>query len=170
LYAFGVGVDRVYQFDPVKFPAVNAADGHNPPSERYIEIITLGCAHYGVAKEWIEYLKSVKCTPRKALSELKSVPDPDGLFEKKKWTCAELAKCDGNDGRDLCTCINLKVMKFVGDIVNNAQHRSIYGMAKQRFSGSDNTLRMTRVLYAAGRPSIHMRTLSLDGLRRQMNV
>ncbi len=41
---------------------------HNPPGERYIDIIVRGCEHYGVKKEWIDHLKTVEVTPRKSKS------------------------------------------------------------------------------------------------------
>jgi gamma-glutamylcyclotransferase (GGCT)/AIG2-like uncharacterized protein YtfP len=134
----------VYQMDPAKITiTVN-----NPPSERYIDIITQGCKHYGVKQSFIDYLKSIKVIPRAEPKDFKKYPEPED--PSKTMTMAEVTRCDGCDGRDLCYVINGKVIKFVGDVseqANNKAAQQAYAWGKDRFAGRECTFLMARMLY-----------------------
>jgi len=86
---------------------------HNrPPTERYITIITEGCAHYGVDEEYIHYLKSLEYQPRKDPSHFETLPhDAENL---PTMTMADVEAADGKEGNPLYTTCNGKVLHHVG--------------------------------------------------------
>jgi cation transport regulator ChaC len=85
---------------------------NNPPSERYMSIITSGCEHFGVNVEYINYLKSLKVVPRRKAPEFRAYPLPEGL---PTWTIEQVREGSGEEGKPLYFALNGKVLEFVGD-------------------------------------------------------
>ena len=83
----------------------------SPPYQRYIEIIVEGCKHFGVDKEYIEHLQSLKSVPRKKPEEFKSFPVPPDV---PKWTLQDVAKGDGKRDNPAYVTINGKVLQYKG--------------------------------------------------------
>jgi len=81
---------------------------NGPPSERYIDIISRGCQHYGVAPEWILWLRSQKVVPRAAVKDMKRIDLPANA---RTFTLKELAAFDGQEGRPFYFSINRKVVE-----------------------------------------------------------
>jgi hypothetical protein len=79
---------------------------NNPPGERYLDIIMRGCVHYGVKQEWIDYLKTHPCTPRKKVSEFQKIPLPTDP--------AILAKIFTMEGTEPLRSLNTPQTKFRG--------------------------------------------------------
>ncbi|OQR95641.1 kinesin [Thraustotheca clavata] len=100
----------VYTLDPSKKSPMTMED--KPPSERYIEIMVIGCQHYGVAQSHIDYLKSVPFVPRKKPSEFLSSPIPPNA---PNFTKEQLKVGNGLDGNPLYVSINGKVQEYIGD-------------------------------------------------------
>ena len=63
----------------------------HPPSERYLEILTEGCRHFGVDPAYTAALAATPYTPRKRLDELSRFPvtAPDGAA-LPVWSAAEI--------------------------------------------------------------------------------
>jgi len=131
----------VYQVDPSKVP-VDWKTMNAPPGERYIDIISQGAVHYKVSDKFVEWLKTVKTTPRKKPSEYRKVPAPK---EDKKITAAELAKNDGAGTNELWMAINGKVCKWVGDLSKPGNVNMLE--FTKRFAGKDGTVGMARGMY-----------------------
>lgn len=51
---------------------------HKLPTERYIDIIVLGCLHHGVAESHVDYLRGVKKQLRKDPAAFSTFDVPDG--------------------------------------------------------------------------------------------
>jgi len=132
----------VYQMDPKKM-TTKQQSVNSLPGERYIDIITRGAIHYGLKVEFIQWLSTVKVTPRKAPKDFNKIDEPEGDLT---MTFEELEKFDGNDGRDLMFSVNYKIMKFVGDM-NNPDAKNTYENIKRRAPGKDLTISTARGLY-----------------------
>jgi len=68
------------------------------PSERYLDIISKGCEHFGVSREYIEWLRGHECVPRKDPATYRKIPVHRLHQSGKKHlnlTAEELAKYDG---------------------------------------------------------------------------
>ena len=85
---------------------------HGLPSERYLDIISRGCTHYHVDERYVRWLRSLPHIPRPDHSQLLALPLPPS---PRLFTRAELAACDGEDGRELCIAVNGKVLLYVGE-------------------------------------------------------
>jgi len=128
----------VYQMDPTKLlPGPN-----NPPGERYIDIITQGAQHYKVNPAFVEWLKTVKVTPRKKPSEFKKLPAPK---VDQKISKEDLAKHDGSNNSEMWMSVNFKVCKWVGDL-SLPQNVMMYEFCK-RWAGKEATIMFARGLY-----------------------
>ena len=79
-----------------------------PPAERYIDIITAGCKHFGVKQEYIDHLRSIEFQPRKKPEDFDKLTVPEGV---PTMTLADVEKGDGKDGNPLMTTLNGKVLK-----------------------------------------------------------
>jgi hypothetical protein len=87
----------------------HTAQAQGLPSERYIEILTLGATHYGVEQSWIDWLHARQCTARKKPCDFQCFPIPDGGVPD--MTMDEIKTFDGQEDRDLYVAINGKVIK-----------------------------------------------------------
>jgi hypothetical protein len=154
LYDGTVEKATVYQFDLAKLKAT-APLPYNPPSERYIDIITRGAKHYGVKQEFIDWLGTIKTVPRPDPKDFKKLPEPED--PTATMTVSELAKLTGDDGTDLHLAVNFKVLKFVGDRSNPAVQSS-YDWQKARYAAKHITCLMAKILYEPKYPvpsSVH---------------
>jgi gamma-glutamylcyclotransferase (GGCT)/AIG2-like uncharacterized protein YtfP len=115
-----------------------------PPSERYIDIIVRGGKHFGMKKEFLDWLLSVTVVPRRLPKDYRKLNEP--ADPNTFMTIDEVKRCDGLEDRDLCTVINGKVLKFVGDLSLKAVHGS-HEYARRNFGGRDATCMMARNLY-----------------------
>src|SRR4051794_38814319 len=86
---------------------------HNPPSERYLDIIIRGCQHFNVKQSWIDWLKAHPFVPRKQPNEYKKLPEPTD--STAIFTTDDLKTRDGKDGRELWIAVNRKVCKWTAD-------------------------------------------------------
>jgi len=59
----------VYCRTPEEIERTHTLQLDQPPSERYMQILTDGAKHYGVDPAYIEFLQTHKCRPRPQLSE-----------------------------------------------------------------------------------------------------
>lgn len=97
---------------------IQRGDGHdNPPSERYIQVLADGAAHYGVDQEYVDFLKSHEVVPRTKPEDYESfkLPGVADVDECRVYTRQEIEAADGKDGRDLLVTVNGKVLKAVCD-------------------------------------------------------
>jgi len=85
---------------------------NNPPSERYIEILLLGCQHFGVAESHINFLKTIEVVPRRKPEDFQYLIVPKGL---PTWTTDEIAIGNGLNGNPLYIVLNGKVREYIGD-------------------------------------------------------
>ena len=79
-----------------------------PPSERYIDILSLGAAHYGVKAEYIDWLKSHEFVPRAKVQDYLKFDIPEGL---ETWTQEQLEKGDALGDNPFYIAINGKVIQ-----------------------------------------------------------
>jgi hypothetical protein len=84
----------------------------HPPSERYIDIITRGCKHYGVSQVHIDWLFSLETTPRKERSAYLSFTVPENA---KKYSTMFLKRQTGQNGARLVLSINGKLLEHTGN-------------------------------------------------------
>jgi len=101
---------------------------NQPPTERYLQIITEGCAHYGVDDEYIQHLKSLEYQPRKDPSQFQTLPLSENL---PTMTLADVVAADGNDGKPLYTTCNGKVLHHRGVPTMYAEKLQQYKRHKQ---------------------------------------
>ena len=126
---------------------------HGLPSERYVDIISRGCQHYGVCPEYVRWLQSLPCVPRPEQSQLLSLPLPT---QPRLFTPSELAMCDGEDGRPLCIAVNNKVLQYVGEAddplpsplcPSSASSFSAYSHMQAEYAGRDVTYLLSLMCY-----------------------
>ena len=97
----------IYVLDPAKS---RPAGEDKPPSERYIDIITQGCQHFGVKQEYIDKLKSHEQQKRKDPADYQKLVVPDGV---PTMTMDDVKAADGKEGRPLYTTSNGKVLSHI---------------------------------------------------------
>lgn len=116
---------------------------NNLPSERYIEIITKGCMHFGVAQSYIDYLNTITVIPRRKPEEFMKIPVEESL---PIWTLEDVAIGNGEDGNPMYVAINDKVREYIGATDSSAPpFFPVFQTAK--FFGKDLDLLMPRMLY-----------------------
>ena len=102
----------VYVMDATKTnPDRLDADGQikkGIPSERYIDILLLGCEEFGVSKLHVDYLKNITFKPRTEISRLKSIPVPE---KHQTWTTKSLAETFAQSTEAMVFAVNGKVLK-----------------------------------------------------------
>ena len=102
----------VYVMDATKTnPDRLDADGQikkGIPSERYIDILLLGCEEFGVSKLQFDYLKNITFKPRTEISRLKSIPVPE---KHQTWTTKSLAETFSQSTEAMVFAVNGKVLK-----------------------------------------------------------
>jgi len=111
----------------------------NAVAERYIELLVMGCEHYGVAQSHIDYLRTIPIIPRKKPHEFRKVEIPSNL---PVWEKAMVATGDGKEGRPVYVGVNGKVCQYTGT--------AEYGLHKlflERMAGNHMELFMSRGLY-----------------------
>lgn len=86
----------------------------NLPSERYIQILSEGAAHYGVDQEYVDFLKSQPVEPRTKPIDYERFELPTG-DACRVYTRKEIEAADGKDGRELLVTVNGKVLKATCD-------------------------------------------------------
>lgn len=93
----------------------NGTGGHHSenalPGERYIDIMTQGCKHFGVKQEYIDWLQSLEVRPRTDPSEFKKLVIPEDC---PLWTMKDVLIGDGKDERPLYATVNGKVVENFG--------------------------------------------------------
>merc|ERR1712146_758165 len=107
--------------------------GDKPPTERYITIIIEGCEHYGVKREYIDWLKSLEYQKRKDPSEFDTIPVPENA---PTMTMDDVKAADGVGDNPLYMTVNGKVMNIP----------KLEGPAKQIFKITKNTNREVCIL------------------------
>src|SRR5690348_5375870 len=97
-----------------------------PPGERYIDIITRGCAHFGVDPAYIAKLKAHPVQPRKKPSEYRRVQVPPPVLISPETLAAGTGAPDAFDpSRPLIVSINGKVLRWV-TMPENESQKMIY--------------------------------------------
>eukprot|EP00455_Lapot_gusevi_P025094 TRINITY_DN2629_c0_g1_i2.p1 TRINITY_DN2629_c0_g1~~TRINITY_DN2629_c0_g1_i2.p1 ORF type:complete len:276 (-),score=80.13 TRINITY_DN2629_c0_g1_i2:118-945(-) len=134
-----------YMFDENK---VDRTQPNNPPSERYIDILTQGARHYGLKQEYIDWLASHPVVPRRKPSEFRKFEPKPGV-ELRSYTMEELTQSTGVDGRELLTCVNRKILRFCGD-----RNSPMFATIRDRWGGRDSTFRMAALLYEPKYPPV----------------
>jgi hypothetical protein len=86
------------------------SSGDKPPTERYMDLLILGCVQHGVDESHIEWLKHLEVQPRRKPHEFRQIPVADGL---RTWTMDEVARGHGQDGAPIYFAINGKVVEYV---------------------------------------------------------
>jgi len=86
-------------------------DHDNPPSERYLQILSEGAEHFGVDPEYINFLQSHPFEPRTKPNEYLSFDLPGPTTEIKTYSKEEIEQADGKDGRPFMASINGKVIR-----------------------------------------------------------
>mmetsp|Transcript_35119 Transcript_35119/g.76877 ORF Transcript_35119/g.76877 Transcript_35119/m.76877 type:complete len:339 (-) Transcript_35119:83-1099(-) len=86
-----------------------------PPLERYLEILILGCEHFGVSEEYIRFLRAHDRQPRPTPDEFQSYGDPPSGIDAPTLKLEEVEKCDGMDGRPLRITSNGRVLECTLD-------------------------------------------------------
>eukprot|EP00455_Lapot_gusevi_P029905 TRINITY_DN3205_c0_g1_i1.p1 TRINITY_DN3205_c0_g1~~TRINITY_DN3205_c0_g1_i1.p1 ORF type:complete len:272 (-),score=75.20 TRINITY_DN3205_c0_g1_i1:162-977(-) len=127
-----------YMVDPAKYDTTKP---NNNPSERYIDILTQGARHYGVKAEYIEWLANHPCVPRKTPAEFRKFQPKEGL-EMKNFTSQELSQYNGADGKDICLCVNGKVLRYIG----SGQNPFVVNI-RNLWAGKDCTFQGASYLY-----------------------
>ena len=80
-----------------------------PPLERYLDIMILGCEHFGVSEEYIEFLRNHESQPRPKPEEFHSFGEPPK--GAPTYTLQEVEQCDGRDGWPLLITFCGRVME-----------------------------------------------------------
>jgi len=80
-----------------------------PPTERYITIIIQGCEHYGVKREYIDWLKSLEYQKRKDPSEFEAFEVPE---DTPTLTMDDVCAADGIGDNPLYMTVNGKVIQI----------------------------------------------------------
>lgn len=122
----------------MKRASVSAPSEDNLPQQRYIEIILEGCAHYGVAEEYMAKLRAQPCRPRKQPNEFVSLEVPP---DTPTWTVEDVRAGDGKDGRPLYRTMGNKVLEYTGP-----REGPMWEMM-MRQHGSDSLVNAARMLY-----------------------
>ena len=104
---------------------------NQPPTERYLQIITEGCTHYGVDDDYIQHLKALEYQPRKDPSQFQTLPLSENL---PTMTLADVAAADGHDGKPLYTTCNGKVLHHRGLPTQFAEKLQQYKIDKNSHS------------------------------------
>ncbi len=115
---------------------------HDLPSERYLDIIAQGCTMYNVDKEWVNFIRTRRCIPRKCPSEFQSFFSTSATVPILHWDVVQ--RKNGIDSDDLWIVINNKVLKFTGDATSFFP----FGyFVNNGIGGTDFTLRFAKGFY-----------------------
>lgn len=110
-----VGDALIYVLNPEKVkmfynrPGAAEQIKDKPPTERYITIIIEGCEHYGVKREYIDWLKSLDYQKRKDPSELDAFAVAE---DAPTMTMDDVRAADGIGDNPLYMTVNGKVIKI----------------------------------------------------------
>lgn len=84
----------------------------NPPTDRYLAILTDGARHFQLKQEYIEFLEQHERQPRPDPKDFLSLQIPAGI--DRVFAFEEVEAGDGEDGRPLLVSIRGKVIEYVG--------------------------------------------------------
>jgi len=87
----------------------HSSDDDAQPTERYIEIMTDGCRHYGVDQKYIEFLENHEKVPRPTPDEYLTFGSANDC--ETIMTLDEVLENNGLDGKPLYMSINGKVVE-----------------------------------------------------------
>lgn len=113
--------------------------GNVPPSERYLDILCEGAAHFGVDASYVTWLRSLPFRPRKRPEERVKIEVPPGL---PFWTTDDIDRGSSERGPPFYFEINGKVLKYVGP-----SEGLQYDFVKNIYSGNGLAFRMASNLY-----------------------
>lgn len=88
-----------------------------PPTERYLDIIWMGCEHFGVKPEYIQWLKDHEKQPRTKPEDFKAYTLPEDC---PHYTREQIEENNGLNGKPLWGTINGKVREWHGDLTGPA--------------------------------------------------
>jgi len=127
----------------VKRDRLMPASTAKPPMERYIDIITRGCQHFGVVQFYVDWLLSLEVQPRVKPEDYKQFNHLPRVFGPcRVFSLPDIKQWDGEEGRMLCISVNGKVVRYKGD-PSSPDVR----MTKERVGGRDGTFGVTQLLY-----------------------
>lgn len=109
-----------------------------PPTERYLDIMIEGCEHYGVKKEYIQWLRDHEKQPRPKPEEFRSYTVPAG---SPIWTLAQIKEMTGKDDQPYYQILNNKVLEYVGD-----KNEMIFKFIKPH-AGTHHELLLGKMMY-----------------------
>jgi len=81
------------------------------PQARYIDVLCEGAEHFGVASEYVEWLRAQPSVPRRTPAEYRAWTVP---AEAPTFTLAEVLASDGSQGRPAYRIAGSKVLLFRG--------------------------------------------------------
>ena len=81
-----------------------------PPTERYIQIMTEGAAHYKVDPKYIEMLNGLEQQPRRKPDEFEAYELPE---DAPTMTLEEMMAGTGKDGGPIYCSVNGKVLQYL---------------------------------------------------------
>ena len=114
---------------------------HELPTERYLDIIAQGCAAPGVDPQWVQYIRSHRCIPRKSASEFSSFSSSMTAATVPIVSWEQLRACNGVNGAPLWIVINNKVLEFKGDVTSFFP----FGyFIKHKIGGTDFTVKFAK--------------------------
>ena len=117
---------------------------NKPLSERYRDVLVMGCKHHNVAQSHIDYLESLAIIPRKIPSERMTIEkllnvSLEGLEE---WNNDKITIGNGRNGNPVYMSINGKVLKY-----NCDENSDFYEMILTQMAGKSIELSYCKLLY-----------------------
>ena len=109
------------------------------PSQRYIQIMVEGCQYFGIKKEYIDHLQSIKCVPRPSPADFANFHVPSDV---PTWTMVEVVAGDGKDENPIYFSLNGKVIEYTG-----SRDGFVGSMMVNRYAGRSVDLMQARMLY-----------------------
>ena len=93
-------------------PPVSTSED-KPPQQRYLDIMIMGCRHFGVAQEYIDFLETHESQPRAAPHEFRNYGNP--AKDAPTLTLEEVNKGTGRDDQPLFLTFRSRVLKCTLD-------------------------------------------------------
>jgi hypothetical protein len=138
----------VYKMDRSKWKPASEQDAHlptkvkhEPPTERYLDIIAQGCAHHGVLPSWVQYVRQHQCVPRVNPQEFSSFSKCMTTARIPIISWEQVRYNNGLNGLPLWIVINNKVLEFAGDV--NSFFPFGY-FVKNKIGGTDFTVKFAK--------------------------
>jgi len=133
-----------YKMDPSKMGPQTQPD--SLPGERYLDIITRGCRHFGVSEEYIKWLEKVPTVPRKKPEEYRTVPAPPPVVISAAELAAGVGATPYDPAVPLLVSINGKVLQWVVT-PDTPGMQMMYSWSQKRYAGTDCTVMVAKTLY-----------------------